>query len=146
MNAHSLEQIFRQPEMRKLAQIMHAATTLDAKWQRVLPQEFVGSTQAVGIDQGELVVMTRQSALAAKLRQMSFRLVQSLRTEGLDVSGIRVRLQVEVLPHQGKKASKNLQLSETALSAFEDAVEQIQDQTVRGAMEQLLARRRSGRT
>lgn len=134
--------IDRTPNLARLGKLAAALRELQKTWNDSLPDELKGLSEAVGGEGGTLMVATRSSAVAAKLRQMETRLLINLAKNGLEVSAIKVRMQVELLPHQAKNPKRNLELGESALNAFSSASEQLPDSPLKQAMHTLLAKRR----
>src|SRR5580765_2043522 len=59
----------------------------------LLPAEMHGALQAGPVDEGSWCILVKGNAVAAKLRQMSPALLARLRTQGWELTAIRIKVQ-----------------------------------------------------
>ena len=142
MRDSTFRPLLSSPELAHLQQLVAERRRLEGLWQATLPTDFAGLSNVVSIDGDCLQVATRSPALLAKFKQMEARLVVLLNDVGVKVNAIRWRVQVEPLPHQQRKAKPNLELSETALCALDDAARSMAPSPLRDAMAAMVTKRR----
>ncbi|WP_374537150.1 DciA family protein [Chitinimonas taiwanensis] len=142
MSLHNFRPLLSSPELARLQRLAAAQRELERLWQAAVPAELVGLSSVVNLEGDCLQVATRSPALMAKFKQMEARLLVQLNDVGVKINAIRWRVQVELLPHQRKKAKPNLELSEAALQAFEQATQRLQPSPLRDALAEIVAKRR----
>lgn len=127
------------PTASRLAQLQQACA-------RLQPQVFA-ACHIVNLDQGLLQIAVPNAALATRLRQQLPRLATGLRENGWPVEDIRLKVQVmpERLP--APPAPKKRELPLSALASFSELENRLdgdpRNESLRGALRQLLARRAS---
>ena len=130
--------------LRRLKASVAEVRRLQQRLDAVLPAMCRGHVAVARLHGETLVLVCRSAVWATRVRQIESSLLESLRESGLQVTAIRIRMQVEQLPHQSKKTEGNLKLSDTALSELASAAGQVSQPEVREALTRLLAKR--GRT
>jgi hypothetical protein len=91
---------------------------------------------------GVVSVIAINGAVAAKLRQMTPRILDGFRRHGLEFNSMRIEVQVDAGTARLGSGSRKT-LSPVALSAVEDAVRTVPPSPLRDALKRL-ARRREG--
>lgn len=110
----------------ELAQLSDKAMSLSATrnlWNAVVPEALKPYTQAGDIDHKRLTVYAGNAAAAAKIKLLLPSLLTKLQKHGLEVTSIRVRVQVQSDP---SKPAKNLRkLNAGAAGQLDKLAEQI---------------------
>lgn len=89
-------------ELNALFVTVQSLTELQRQFARVAPPQFAQSSQVLGLKHGTLTVAMSNGALAAKLRQLVPEIVDKLQNQGCEVSGIRVKVQVNYTPFKAR--------------------------------------------
>lgn len=78
----------------------HAALLLRAQtaYAQLVPANLAAASQVANLRRGTLIVMAANSGVAVKLRQVSPRILNGLRYQGLELTGLEVRVQPQVYP------------------------------------------------
>ena len=81
-------------ELRQLAHSVRELSALQQHYRRTVPLSLLRASHVQQLDRQTLTLAADNAAIAAKLRQLAPQLVQKLRQMGVEVTGIRVRVQV----------------------------------------------------
>lgn len=81
-------------ELRQLTHSAQELAVLQQQYRRAVPLSLLRASHVQRLDQQTLILAADNSAIAAKLRMLAPQLVQKLRQMGVEVTGIRVRVQV----------------------------------------------------
>jgi hypothetical protein len=111
-----------------LAQLSEKAQQLTAcqkLWDAVVPETFKPYTQAGDISHKRLTVYASNGAVAAKVKLLLPSLLTNLQKHGLEVTSIRVQVQVQSSPPKPTKVSRKL--SPFAASKIEKLAMQLDD-------------------
>lgn len=112
----------------RMASLLPAATRmarLQADCAQALPSMF-GNVDVLSFHEGALVLAVPSSALAARLKQMLPKLQASLQQKGWQVESVKLKVQVaRALPD--KPQMRTLELPPTAVQAFEELAETLED-------------------
>ena len=95
----------------ELAQLSDKVKRLSATrdlWDTVIPETLKPYTQAVDVDHKQLTVYAGNAAAAAKIKLLLPSLLTKLQKHGLEVTSIRVRVQVQSDPPAPAKIQRNL--------------------------------------
>lgn len=96
MSANKLENLLKQNKNNDLANLVERAKSMGALTERLaaaLPADFAGSIAAANIrDDGQLVVIGRTSAWAARLRFENETLINAASSTGAKISGCTVKV------------------------------------------------------
>lgn len=120
-------------EMRSLLNTVQTLESLQRHFAQVTPPHFAQATQVLGLRQGTLSIAAANGALAAKLRQLAPDLVIQLQNRGCEVSGIRVKVQVNYAPLVTKPAPRLL--SKTAQRQLHELSLSLNDSPLKQALE-----------
>lgn len=108
------------------------------------PPELTQASRVINEHDGMLVIAADNGAVAAKLRQITPRLLKNLQKQSAEVTGIRVQIQVNN-PAQAKSAGgKKNSLPIDLIEYFEGLSRQVKNPELRSALERFAARRRRG--
>ena len=85
--------LHRLPELQLLEPRLKSIANLQAALAKILPANLASTSLAIS-DTGELLLYADNGAVAAKLRQVAPRVFLFLQQRGVEVTGIRVQVQV----------------------------------------------------
>lgn len=122
-------------ELRALFSTVQTLTELQQHFSRVTPPHFAQASQILGLRHGTLSIAMSNGALAAKLRQLAPEIVTKLQNRGCEVSGIRVKVQVNYTPVTPKPVPRLL--TKTAQHELLTLSEHLGDTPLRHALEKL---------
>lgn len=127
--APNLQPLLR--EAKKLLALQHA-------WDKIAPGPLAAASK-VGAAHGQtLVVYAGNGAVAAKLRQLTPSLLAKIQERGIEVTAIRVDVQVEAPPPARKR--KDLALSRNALNKLEELERNLAASPLKNALQRLIRR------
>lgn len=109
------------------------------------PPELSQASRVVGDHNGTLVIAADNGAVAAKLKQLTPRLLKNLQKQSAQVTGIRIRVQVSGHPPKIPTGSKKNPLPIDLIDDFERLSKQVRDPGLSSALARFAARRRNGR-
>jgi len=110
-------------------------------YSKLLPQQLLRSSSIVNYKQQTVIIFAENSAVAAKLRLLSPRLVNDFSRFGTEVTGIRVEVQPSQEPAR-EMVPKRAQLSPAGAESLEALAKQLPDSELKRALEQMAARDR----
>jgi hypothetical protein len=141
----SLNQLLQQS--RELARLMATAGYLqqvELVWQRCVPPALQQAARTAYVADGVLVVVVANSAVHAKLRNMTMGLVEKLGQNGLHITSIQVRTQPDAFAFTKVKKEKTFKISEFGLDCLSGSLATIKDEGLQDAIKNLL--KHQGRT
>jgi hypothetical protein len=109
------------------------------------PPDMVRASRVVNNRNGMLVIAADNGAIAAKLRQLAPRLLKNMQKQGVEVTGIRVQVQVERTSPAPRIRVEKTPLTIDSIDNFENLSKQVKDPDLRSALARFAARRRSAR-
>jgi hypothetical protein len=109
------------------------------------PPDMVRASRVVNNRDGMLVIAADNGAIAAKLRQQAPRLLKNMQKQGVEVTGIRVQVQVERTSPAPRSRAKKLPLTIDSIDNFETLSKQVKDPDLSSALARFAARRRQER-
>jgi hypothetical protein len=130
----------------ELAQISEKAQKLTAcqkLWDAVVPETLKPYTQAGDISHKRLTVYASNGAVAAKVKLLLPSLLTNLQKHGLEVTSIRVQVQVQSSPPKPPKVSRKL--SPFAATELEKLASQLDDNPALALMLKKLSSRSNGK-
>ncbi len=133
--------LYRLPELRALTSGLKRIATLQATLADALPRNLAASTSLAVSEANELVLYAENGAIAAKLKQLTPRILVFLQQRGIEVTGIRVQVQVS-LRHK-PLPRKQISLSTTGAEAVRQLAKRLEKSPLRLALERLGRRARS---
>lgn len=117
---------------------------LSRRYEAVAPTDLGRASRVANFKSGKIVIHTDNGAVAAKLRQMSSSLCRLLSYEGMEFSGLEIKVQPREIPWR-PELSKPEPLSPRAGTTLRQAAEHLPaDSPLRVALEKLLEKSRSG--
>jgi len=85
-------------ELRKISGKVRQLLALQSHYEKIAPASLLRSSHVMQLEHNVLTLAANNSAVAAKLRQMTPELVRQLQLHGCEVTGIQVRVQVTLPP------------------------------------------------
>lgn len=127
--------IHRLPDLQALAPRLRRAAALQAMLSDALPDKLAASTSLAVSESGELLLYADNGAVAAKLRQLTPRVLVFLRQRGIEVTAIRV--QVQVSSRHNPLPQKQISLGEAGAKAVVDLAKRLETSPLKQALERL---------
>ena len=130
----NLKELARQAQhLRALQHLLFEAT----------PPALAAASRVTNLSSGTLVISADNAAIAAKLRQLTPRLLSHIRKQAVEVTGIRVDVQVK--PHKIKAEDEFTKrpLPPDAIQKFGRLSDALPPSPLKSALSRLVARRRA---
>lgn len=131
------------PNLQTLLQQAQKLQALQNAWNEIAPKPLAAASRIGAVRGQTLIVYASNGAVAAKLRQLAPSLLEKMQKRGVEVTAIRVDVQVEA-PPPGKKP-KDLAISPNALNDLEKLESSLADSPLKNALHTLI-QRHSGAT
>jgi hypothetical protein len=96
------------PELAALSGQADSLTASQKIWSAILPDTLKPFTQAGSVNHGRLTVYADNGAVAAKIKLLLPSLLNELQKQGLEVTSIRVEMQVKSSPRKPAKPRRNI--------------------------------------
>ena len=109
------------------------------------PPDIVRASRVVNNHDGMLVIAADNGAVAAKLRQQAPRLLKNMQKQGVEITGIRVQVQVERSNPATRTRVQKTPLPVDSIDDFENLSKQVKDPDLSSALARFAARRRQER-
>lgn len=123
------------PELRALNRDVRRLMALQSALAEVLPDNLAAFATVASMNAGELVLFVDNGAVAAKLRQMTPRILASLRQPGYEITGIH--LQVQVSKRGNPLPQKQISLSAGARNAIGALSDRLDASPLKSALKRL---------
>jgi hypothetical protein len=88
-----------------------ALTSTQKIWNEIVPEPLKSASQAGSIEHKRLTVYVENGAVAAKIKLLLPSLLSKLQKQGVDITSIRVQVQVQTNPEKIEKAPRALSAS-----------------------------------
>lgn len=126
------------PELRDLSGRAGELSQLQKIWDCAVPETLRPFTRAGGFKHRRIMVFADNGAVAAKLKMQSASLLKNLQNKGLEVTSIRVEVQVQ----SRRQAPPAIQrhLSQQASSSLENLAGSLPESALRTALQRLAGR------
>ena len=135
-----LKALFRDhAELHALADAAGKYTGLQNVWEGIVPEALLPYTRAGSVKHRRLTVFADNGAVAAKLKLLSPNLLKNLHNKGLEVTSIRIEVQVQSKRRARPAAAR--ELSNQAATSLAQFAEQLPDSPLRDALRRLAGRR-----
>jgi hypothetical protein len=126
------------PNLQSLLQEAKKLMALQNAWYEIAPRPLAIASK-VGAAHGQtLVVYASNGAVAAKLRQLAPSLLAKIQERGIEVTAIRVDVQVEAPPPA--RQQKDLELSRNALNSLAELEQNLAASPLKNALQRLIQR------
>jgi hypothetical protein len=126
-------------DLRTLSAQAEHINALQKTWETVVPPSLKRHCRAGLINNQRLTVYASSGAIAAKLKLLASGLLLKLQSQGLEVTAIRVEVQVESEPKRDVRKIRSL--SEAAVASLESFAESLPDSPLRTSIKRLSRRR-----
>jgi hypothetical protein len=123
------------PELQALKQHLANLAALERLLANVLPGHFSASVHIASFKGGELVLATDNGAVASKLRQIAPRILNFLRQQGYEITGIGIQVQVRM--YDKPLPRNHLLLGPVARSSVNSLAQRLCVSPLREALERL---------
>ena len=141
MQARRLSNFIQASEsLKPLLEQAKRVTDLQQVYRETAPSQLLDLSRVASIEGGRLVVVTDNGAAAAKLRQMTTRLVKNFVLRGQQITSIRVEVQVSAGAHANETATPAPLIGSAALATLRDLHQSLPDSQLKQALTNLLAR------
>ena len=108
------------------------------------PPDLAQVSRVVYEHDGLLVIAADNGAIAAKLRQMTPRLLKNLQKQTAEVTGIRVQVQVKKVTPATAAGAEKAALPVDLIDDFDDLSKRVKDPDLSAALARFASRRRGG--
>jgi hypothetical protein len=132
--AHSF--LSEAPNLQGLLQQAQKLLALQEAWNKVAPKALAAASRVGAVRQQTLIVYANNGAVAGKLRQIVPSLLEKIQNRGVEVTAIRVDVQVETPPPS--KKPKDLAVSNNALSSLGKLEHSLGDSPLKNALQKLI--------
>ena len=116
-------------------------TSIQQAWNTLVPSQLQPFTQAGNVQHKRLTVYVENGAVGAKIKLMLPTLLSKLQKQGLDISSIRVQVQVQSNPDKTEKAPRSL--SDEAAKSVGSLANQLKGSALGDVLERLAKRTKS---
>jgi hypothetical protein len=127
-------------ELSTLAAVSRRIAQLQRVYQEAVAPELAKSSRVGWARGGVLSVVAANSVVAAKLRQLSPRVLNRLRQSGFEFNSMRIEVQVDRVAAPLPRGEVK-QLSQLALSAIDEALREAPESPLKEALQRLARRR-----
>ena len=135
-----LESLLRNsPELRSLAGQAGDIAQLQAFWSQAVPPQLRPYTHAGSLKHRRITVFADNGAIAAKLKMLSASLLKNLQNKGLEVTSIRVEVQVQSARREAPKQPRLV--SAQAAGCLETLAEGLPDSPLKTSLQRLANRK-----
>ena len=125
-----------------LAAASRRVQQLQRVYLEAVPAAFSRASRVGWARAGVVSVIASNGAVAAKLRQLTPRILDGFRRHGLEFNSMRIEVQVDAGPGKTGAGSPK-ELPRVALDAIENALRSVPPSPLRAALQRLARRRRS---
>jgi len=132
-NSSDLQALARQAQGLKVLELFLLEST---------PAALASASRVANLKSGTLVILAENAAVAAKLRQLAPRLLLHFRERGVEVTGIRVDVQVKTHKIKAEDDVTKPALPPDAIKEFSALADALPDSSLKSAIERLVARGR----
>lgn len=123
------------PDLQALVHQADRLKALQQLWSSVVPAELHGSSRAAGISHRRITVCADNGAVAARLRLLAPSLLKTMQNKGLEVTAIRVEVQVKSRPQPPRRSPR--QLGRQAAGSLLALAERLPESPLRSALRRL---------
>ncbi len=123
------------PDLQALVQEAGRLEALQQLWSGTVPAELRACSRAAGVRHRRITVFADNGAVAARLRLLAPGLLKTLQNKGLEVTAIRVEVQVKSRPSAPRAAQRRL--GHQAADSLLALAERLPDSPLRSALTRL---------
>jgi hypothetical protein len=132
------------PGLSALNRTLQRVAALQRLYEVCAPPDLISASRVVGDRNGTLMIAADNGAIAAKLRQLSPRLLKNLQKQWAEVTGIQIQVQVLQGASKPRRRSEKIPLSIDLIENFENLSRRVKDPALGSALARFAARRRAG--
>lgn len=132
------------PGLSALNRTLQRVAALQRLYEVCAPPDLISASRVVGHRNGTLMIAADNGAIAAKLRQLSPRLLKNLQKQWAEVTGIQIQVQVLQGASKPRRRSEKVPLSIDLIENFENLSRRVKDPALSSALARFAARRRAG--
>jgi hypothetical protein len=125
-------------ELQRLASQSTELAALQGLWSSVVPPALSPYTRAGGLQHRRITVFADNGAVAAKLKLLAPSLLKNLQIKGVEVTSIRVQVQVKSQPRANAGPARHL--SRRASLTLQELAQKLPDSDLRASLERLAQR------
>ena len=118
MGLQKIDSLLGTGELRTLSAGARRIRALERLYRAAAPQELAAGSRVKACKAGTLIVVADNAAIAAKLRQMTGRLLAAVRKSAADVDAIRIEVHVGGAAYERRPASAKAALGHGAIAEF----------------------------
>jgi hypothetical protein len=123
------------PELQALNREIRQLMVLQSVLAEALPENLAASATVASMNAGELILFADNGAVAAKLRQITPRILTSLRQRGCEITGIRLKVQVSI--RDNPLPRKQISLSVEARNVIDSLTDRLPSSPLKLALNRL---------
>lgn len=123
-------------EFKAILQKAQTLNALQAQFATATPPYLAQCSQVTGLQFGTLSIATSNATAAAKLKQLAPEIVNQLKNQGAEVSGLRIKVQVSYLVPV--VATPPRHLSPTAQHAIQQLEDRLSDTPLKAALHKFI--------
>jgi hypothetical protein len=123
------------PELHALNREIRQLMALQSVLAKVLPGNLATSAGVASMKAGELILFAENGAIAAKLRQMTPRILFSFRQHGYEITGIHLQVQARI--RHNPLPQKQISLTSEARNAIDSLSERLDASPLKAALRRL---------
>jgi hypothetical protein len=132
-------------ELKALQARVRRLRELQTLYSRSAPWELADSSRVKNYQAGTLVVCADNAAVAAKLKQLAPRLLASIRQTEVEITKVRIEVQVGGQARARVYESKKAALTPDTVRKFDELATQVKDGGLRSALARLARHHRAAR-
>jgi hypothetical protein len=140
MGLQKIESLLGAGELRTLSAGARRIRALDKAWQAAAPPELGASSRVRTCKAGTLVIVADNAAVAAKLRQMTGRLLAAIRKSTDGVEAIRIEVGIDASGHTSTPSPDKAALGDEAVDKFATLARRVRDGSLKNALDRLVKR------
>jgi hypothetical protein len=129
-------------ELRQLSGKVRQLRAFQLHYEQVAPASLLRASHVIQMEQNVLTLAANNSAVAAKLRQMTPELVRQLQLRGCEVTGIQVRVQVTSPPDA--RAAIPASVSAQGKQQLSELAATLSDSPLKSALQRLAGNKKRG--
>lgn len=133
-----LNSVFGAPELKALTARAEKAVAMQKIWEAVAPPPLNKHSHVGLVHDGELKIYTHSSAVAAKLKMQLNGLLKKLQNQGVEVTSIRVEVQVTSVPRV--PAGTAMRISREAAKKLLKLADELPESRLKKSLKQLANR------
>ncbi len=136
--------LLQSSELRALSRRAQYLAELQRAVLGAIPRPLASATRVRSLRSGTVFLAADNAAVAAKLRQLTPRLLEHLQKRDRQVTGIRIEVQVTMQQIRPGKTSRNQGLDSRILTDFQRLADRLKESPLKHAVTRLVQRHKRG--